>query len=269
MSDSNVGRLQTVMNTELKKVNQWLKCNFLSLNVSKTKFLLFHYNNDRPQSFHVNINGNKVEKCSHVKYLGVFIDDKLNFKHHVDTLCTKISKMIGILSKLRHYANLDILKQVYYGLVYPHMIYGLIIWGNSNTNRLQNKQNKIVNIMHFSNYGKAFDPISYKRSNLLKLSDICHIQLALFIYDFQAFNLPSIFKNYFTPKRREGMITRGNNNNYYQEFIRTKFANMCIKTTAVKAWSNVPDNIKKSKTKRSFKKQLQRHILRSYGQLNM
>ncbi len=265
MSDSNVGRLQTAMNTELKKVNQWLKCNFLSLNVSKTKFLLFHYNNDRPQSFHVNINGNKIEKCTFVKYLGVFIDDKLNFKHHIDTLCTKISKMTGILSKLRHYANLDILKQVYYGLIYPHLIYGILVWGNSNTSRLQNKQNKIVNIMHFSNHGKAFDPLSYKRSNLIKLIDIRHIQSALFIYDFKTNNLPHIFDNYFIPKQREGLSTRGNENNYYQEFYKTKYANLCIKTACVKAWANVPISIKDRKSRLSFKKQLQRHILRSYA----
>ena len=168
------------------------------------------------------------------------------------------------MAKLRHYPNLETLKQVYYGLIYPHLIYAITIWGSSNTNRLKNKQNKIVNPMHFSNHGRAFHSLSYKRSNLLKLNDICLIQLALFVYDFRNENLPPIFNDYFIPKLRDGIRTRGNENNYYQKFFKTKFANLCIKTTGVKAWEKVPNHIKNAKSRQSFKKQLQRHILRNY-----
>ena len=56
------------------------------------------------------------------------------------------------------------------------------------------------------------------------------------------------------------MLTRGGEDNYYQEFIKTKYAKICIKTTAVKAWEVVPDNIKIIQKKHLYKKQLQRHI---------
>ena len=94
MSDSNIGRLQTNMNTELKKVNDWLKANFLSLNVSKTKFLLFHHNYDRPNKFFVNIDNKRIERQTEIKYLGVYIDEKLDFKYHVGQICKKLQKLL-------------------------------------------------------------------------------------------------------------------------------------------------------------------------------
>lgn len=256
------------MNTELKKVNEWLKCNFLSLNTTKTKFLLFEYNGSHTGNFFVNMNSKRIERCSEVKYLGIYIDDKLSFKYHTDNLCTKISKTIGIIAKLRHYTELKVLKLVYYGIIYPHLLYGIIIWGNTNLaniNRLQNKQNKIVNLMHFSHLGNAFDPISFKRSSLLKVKDLCLIQTALFTFDFKNNNLPNIFKDYLKSRiQNSNIITRTNQNNYYQELTGSKYAKACIKSAAVNAWSKVPNNLKDVIVKHLFKKHLQRHILNQY-----
>lgn len=271
MSDTKISRLQTNMNTELKKVNEWLKCNFLSLNVSKTKFLIFHYNNNPPERFFININGKKIEKCSEVKYLGVYIDDKLTFKFHTDYLCTKISKSIGIIAKLRHYADLTVLKQVYYGVIYPHLLYGIMIWGNGhqpNLNRLRNFQNKIINLMHFSPAGNKCEPLLYKRSSIIKLKDMCMLQASLFVFDFKNGNLPKIFDNFLKPKLRDGnMATRGNEANYYLEFNMTKFAKLCFKTNIVKAWEQVPLALKTITKKHLFKKRFKKFILLSYAEI--
>ena len=203
-----------------------------------------------------------------MKYLGIYIDDKLSFNFHISQLVTKIAKTIGIISKLRYFSNLAILKQVYYALIYPHLIYGIVIWGNSRSSyltQLQNKQNKIVNIMHFSPHGRLFDPLSYKRSNILKIGDLCLIQSATFLFDFKNGNLPPIFNNYFKLKSENCNIrTRNNIDSYYLEFTQTKFAKLCIKSNAVAAWDSVPNILKKLSKKHIFKKQLQKHILKAY-----
>lgn len=237
----------------------------MSLNATKTNFLIFHYNNDKPTSFHVNINNKKITRRSEVKYLGIYIDENLNFKYHIDLLCTKVSKTIVIIAKLRHYANLQTIRQVYYALIYPHLLYGIVIWGNnysSHLSKLQRKQNKIINLMHLSQNIRNFIPLCYKRSNILKLSDICFVQTSMFTYDFKFNNLPSCFQNYLKPRNFGVNIrTRGNEHNYYQEFTRTKYSKFCIKTTSVIAWSKVPDNLKEIFKRSSFKKRLIRHIL--------
>ena len=58
-----------------------------------------------------------LEKCSSYKYLGVYLDDKLCWKPHIDYISNKISKMCGIFSKLRYATNFHLLKSVYFALV--------------------------------------------------------------------------------------------------------------------------------------------------------
>ena len=71
---------------------------------------------DANHSFSLKINGEAVGRCSTYKYLGLIIDDKLDWKSHVNYICKKVSKACGILSKLRHCINLDTLRTVYYAL---------------------------------------------------------------------------------------------------------------------------------------------------------
>ena len=62
-----------------------------------------------------------------VKYLGILIDSSLGWKFHIDSICKKIKKSIGILSKLRYFVSLKILVNLYFALIYPFLTYGLIV----------------------------------------------------------------------------------------------------------------------------------------------
>ena len=65
-----------------------------------------------------------------VKYLGVIFDSNLTCKNHINELCSKVSKTVGIFSKLRYYVNTDIAIILYYSLIYPFFIYGILeVWG--------------------------------------------------------------------------------------------------------------------------------------------
>jgi hypothetical protein len=70
----------------------------------------------------------------------------LSWKFHINVICKKLSKNIGMISKLRHYVDLDTLKNVHYSLIYPYLYNGAIIWGNTYQSRL-NQLNKAVRIM--------------------------------------------------------------------------------------------------------------------------
>ena len=59
------------------------------------------------------------------------IDFNLNWKKHVEFVVKKIRKRVGILSKIRYYVSIEILMNLYYALVYPFLMYGLIVWGNT------------------------------------------------------------------------------------------------------------------------------------------
>ena len=92
--------LETEVNTELIKVYNWLASNKLTLNISKSKFMIVTKN--RNWDVCVEINGETLEKCDTYKYLGVIIDKNLSWKPNVEYICKKISKASGALAKVRH-----------------------------------------------------------------------------------------------------------------------------------------------------------------------
>ena len=87
-SDANVKTLNNVVNTELDKLNTWFIKNRpkLSLNVSKTNYILFG-NRKVHSDLYIKIHNNKITRVSETKFLGVWIDEKLNWKKHVE--CVK------------------------------------------------------------------------------------------------------------------------------------------------------------------------------------
>ena len=106
-----------------------------------------------------------TEKDS-IKYLGIMLDSNLNWKKQVQSISTKIKRSVGILSKLR-YVNLDILINLYYSLIYPFPIYGLIVWGSTyhtNINPLLkiNSMNILVHYLNRQTYSSSLTLLNFK-----------------------------------------------------------------------------------------------------------
>jgi len=78
-----------------------------------------------------------LERKDHVKYLGVIIDQHLSWKHHINYIALKISRNIGIISRLRHFVPLKTPLSIYNSLVSPHISYGLIAWGQASKSHLE------------------------------------------------------------------------------------------------------------------------------------
>ena len=66
------------------------------------------------------------------KFLGVIITETLTWDNHINTVCNKVSKGIGIICKIRHLIPRSILVNLYFTLVHPYFQYCNIVW-TSNT----------------------------------------------------------------------------------------------------------------------------------------
>ena len=103
-SHKNPKELKKTMNKELKLLFEWLCANRLSLNVGKTEFIIFW-----PPKMNLNdrivltLNKSKIYESRKIKYLGLIIDDRLSWKFHINELCKKLNKSIGMLFKIRQY----------------------------------------------------------------------------------------------------------------------------------------------------------------------
>ena len=82
------------MNQELSHVSNWLNANKLSLNISKSSFILFHPPQKKVNQIYIQIHNKKITEKTHSKYLGVIMDKHL-------TLIEQ-SKVLGIFTKIRY-----------------------------------------------------------------------------------------------------------------------------------------------------------------------
>ena len=137
-SHKNLQSLEQSLNMQLRKFNQWLCANKLSLNIDKSNFVIFRPPQKKIEyTVKLQINNKIIEERKCIKYLGIFIDCYLNWKEHVHELSKEIARGIGILSKLRHFVSQAILVQVYYSIIYSFLVYGVLIWGNTYKTNIQ------------------------------------------------------------------------------------------------------------------------------------
>ena len=124
------------INNELNKV----KLNKLSLNSTKTKAMLFHTAQRMVQYPDIFIDDSKIEFVECFNLLGIVLDSKLNWGHHVDIVCKKISKTAGIINKLKNIIPINALINIYNSLVLLYINYGLFIWGMEGQKYLNDKE---------------------------------------------------------------------------------------------------------------------------------
>ena len=121
------------MNAELKEVSNWLKTNKLSVNASKTNYLLLgtsHMTSSKlQQDLNVILDNTVLDRVSHTKYLGVLIDENLTWKYHIDCVSKTLSRNISIMNKLKYFVPDRILHTLYCTFILPYIKYGILIWG--------------------------------------------------------------------------------------------------------------------------------------------
>ena len=135
---SDLDVLTSHLNDQLHNVSTWLKANKLSINVKKTKLMIFRPRQKTlPITRQVIIENNVLEQADHTKFLGVYIDQHLTWKTHVNFIAAKISKSVGLLYKAKYYLPSKSLLTLYYALVYPYLTYCNLIWTSTYVTNLQ------------------------------------------------------------------------------------------------------------------------------------
>ena len=149
LSDKSLVSLETKVNTQLQNIDIWLKRNKLSLNYSKTTKLLRnkHPYQSIKTKFTVVMNENVLRRKDFVKYLGVYIDEKLTWSVHINKLSLQLDKHNAMLYQIRDYVTPHTLNMLYYSFVYSSLNYGIIVWGAATQNQLQEINLRMNNIV--------------------------------------------------------------------------------------------------------------------------
>ena len=169
-----------MINNELKLVSEWLDLNKLSLNISKTKFMIFHCQNNNIPLPKLQIKEEQIENVSHFNLLGIELDTNLKWKIHTNKISKKVSKATGIIGRLKNYLPKKTLRILYFALINTHFDYGLLCWGHT-SKMLTKLQKKAIRIVTKSKFNAHTEPL-FRELQILKITDLYKLKLYKFYY---------------------------------------------------------------------------------------
>ena len=119
--------LEEIVNYELGNITNWLNFNKLSLNTTKTKSMMFHTKQRHVDAVSFTINIENIEQVSSFSFLGINLDENLKWNKHIGMLTNKLSRVIGILNRLKYIYPQHILLAIYNSLFMSHVNYGILL----------------------------------------------------------------------------------------------------------------------------------------------
>ena len=209
---------------DMYSLYDWLCANKLSLNVDKTELILFKPVKKQLSPVHLKFQGKKIRETKKVLYLGLLIDHKLKWKHHISELRTKLGRGIGILCKLKkRKLPAQSMISIYHSVFQCHLTYGISTWGfttKENKERIQLLQNKCIRIL--GNL-KRDSNVESTRINLglLNVEQLWKLEIAKIMWDFEHSHLPQDLSDLFQFIDRTHLLTRALTQNCASENCAT------------------------------------------------
>ena len=268
--------LRKSLNTDLALLYEWLCANRLSLNASKTEFIVF-----RPLCHKANherlilkLHHSKLFESSKIKYLRLILDNKLSWKWHIAELSKKLSSAVGMLYKIRNFCPLPVLRSLYFSIFNSHLSYGLAVWGNAHRSlisKIKSLQKRAIKCIASSNeVHKHINDMHYNLK-ILTVEQQLQVQLSSLMWDYDHDTLPESLKahfkranlvhNYSTRSASKGSL-------FYGKVNTTKYGIQSFKCQGIKVLNGLKNMpiYQNSPSKPIFLKELKSHLLSCYMQ---
>jgi hypothetical protein len=285
-SGKNINDLVAFVNTEFHKMSIYFRAHKMALHPAKTKFILFTNSKTIDEGAieillnNNNANENFPEKISNVeritvnsdvpamKFLGVFLDPKLNFKHHIKQLSSKLSRALYILRSVKNVLSPNALKTIYYSIFHCHLIYSIQIWTCTSAgpiNEIFLKQKQAIRIITGSKYNAHTEPL-FKSCKILPLNELSMYFKLQFMQNYLQGFLPTSFSDSWilNSERRgdENRAVRRNDDDFYIPLSRLTLSDKLPFISFPKLWNSFPNNeIKFIRNKLEFNRKVKNHFL--------
>ena len=261
----NLSDVETNANSCLSALNNWFICNKLSLNLSKTCYMIF--SNKTSADLNLCLNGKNIERVSHFKYLGVIIDEELKWSVHIDTIYRNLIKFTSIFYRLRDKLPVSMLKDMYYAFVYTHILYGIELYANTtntNLNKLITLHNKLLRILQ-SKPRTTHTRQLYLNYNVLPIPELHKQQLIIFVYKYLYHSdlLPRAFldNDYFALNNIIHNYNTRRHTNVHIFGVNTTHGRRSTRYRAAVLWNDLPEHLHTIPGIFQFKKSLKCHLL--------
>ena len=245
INGSNLIDLQTEINSELLEISTWLKINKLSLNVRKTHHMIFTTKRKVKPSVALSIEGHSIDEVDNTKFLGIYLDNKMNWKKHITYISGKVARGIGLIIKARKMLTSDALLTLYYSFIFLYLSYCNHIWGciyQTNLKQLVVQQKRIIRVIAGMKY---IDPTesAFKDLNVIKFLDINKYLIARFMFQYHHSKLPVIFSDYFQRIADIHEYNTSQCTGLYAVPMKTDLGLTCISHRGLVIWNGIIEKI--------------------------
>lgn len=259
LSSNDINYLTCKMNLELVNVNNWLMSNRLSLNVDKTKYMIVTNKNLTNTDIIVKIAGRIINRTTSTKFLGIVIDDKLNYNEHVSSITRQASVVLGRIRSLSCFTPMSVRLNIFYALIYSKVSYGILAFGRSNVSNV----NRLGSVIERSWRAiRSYDCNNI--DNFLSYDSIYQYNAAIKLYKTLNCNDGNLHE-YFNERintPEHAYFTRFNaGNNLSIPLFTISKCHKSFLYQSILVWNSLPDTIKSINFLMSFKKQLKRYLL--------
>jgi hypothetical protein len=254
--------ISELINTELGKVFEWINSNKLSLNIDKTKYMIFKpRNKSTTTNNNIVINGKNLNQVQSIRFLGVHLDSHLTWTNHINYIKSKISKGLGIINKVKQLLNKSTLLTLYYSFVYPYLTYCLIIWGgaaNIHIDLLLKIQKKIVRIISRTTF-LAHTHDLFTNLNILPIKKLYCYEVLIFMFKIYHNMLPNILQSLYVFNNSLTRQTR-QMKQFRVLFMRLSISQKTVTYAGVKIWNYYIKIIDPDSTIYNFKNRIKNYL---------
>jgi hypothetical protein len=266
-SHNNINDLIKTANTELNKLCHWFSANKLSLNINKTNYMLFSTKHLIATDYEHTISmcNTNIERVDACKFLGVHVDDKLNWKKQICQIQAKLSKTLGILYRTRNLLEENTLKTLYNSLFLPYLNYCCEIWGNTlktNLRPIELLQKKALRIICNASRYECTTPL-FERLNLLKFKDLVKWKTASVMQKVFLEQMPKKIQQYFEIKKTK--YPRRHLNKFTLNPHRTRLKSLSLSVIGVQTWNKLDFNTTTLNSNALFKFELKQLLIANYS----
>ncbi|KAL9974379.1 hypothetical protein ACROYT_G011403 [Oculina patagonica] len=128
-----------------RELEDWTRNNRFKLNIEKTKCMFVTGSRLRTKIGSTGVDemkvctssGEALDNTTSHKLLGVHVDQDLSFNEHVDHLCKKLAKRLGVLRSIRHYLPLNERILFYNATIKPIFLYGGAVWSSTSKSNIR------------------------------------------------------------------------------------------------------------------------------------
>ena len=264
-TNSNKQKLIQDIEHDLAHLVDWFAANKLSLNITKTNFLVFGDKYDHSLDNSVNeihLGNQVINRINCSKFLGIFIDDELVWNQHIEYISKKVTSGLYAINSCKRFLSSSNLKLLYFSLVHTHLSYGTMIWGGTyktHIHKLEIIQKKAIRSIYKANYNAHTSPL-FKKSNILKLCDIFNIQIGKLVFKCINQLSPPSLSDLFTRNADFHSYQTRNNNNPRALKPNALLVSQNFVIRAPAMWSTLPNKIKILKSLGAFCYRLKHYL---------